>query len=270
MTTLSNNARFLKGVGALFSAFSIHEKHDTYTLCNLSEAISKVGNCLNVLEENVRSIRSMDCVLPQTLNGPQGSVAAKTVNSVQLTKWGLKRLKQNLHQHGYEHANLLSCMTLDVENLHSVVHHKSQVSTAFQYARDFGRTAKEGLKRTAYWSVYYYTNRGSWYMVPDRPLGLFDIPAMQQPPVVAASSGQIAEMREWSRTYGASVRQRSVRQETTMARAGTLPDYLYQKEVRVGEKVNLNEPREALNKRRETYRILKSMSSMIPTIMKTN
>ena len=29
-----------------------------------------------------------------------------------------------------------------------------------------------------------------------------------------------------------------------MARAGTLPDYLYQKEVRVGEKVDLNEPHE--------------------------
>ena len=50
-------------------------------------------------------------------------------------------------------------------------------------------------------------------MVPDPSFGLFDIP-------VTASSGQIAEMREWSRTYGASVRQRSVRQETTMVRAG--------------------------------------------------
>ena len=90
------------------------------------------------------------------------------MNSVQLTKWGIERLQQNLQQHGNEHANLLSCMTLDVENLHSaVVHHKSQVSKAFQCARNFSRTAKEGLKRTAYWSVYYYTSRGSWYMVPD-------------------------------------------------------------------------------------------------------
>ena len=147
----------------------------------------------------------MDCVLLQTLNGPQGSVAAKTVDSVRLIKWTLERLKQNLDQHGYVHANLLSCMTLDVENLHSAVHHKSLVSTAFLYAWDFGTTAKEGLKRTVYWSAYYYISPGSWYMVPDRSLGLFDIPAMQQPPAVTSTSGQIAVMRECSRTYGVSV-----------------------------------------------------------------
>ena len=36
-----------------------------------------------------------------------------------------------------------------------------------------------------------------------------------------------------------AVRQRSVRQETTMARAGTLPSYLYQREVWPGESVSL-------------------------------
>ena len=48
-----------------------------------------------------------------------------------------KRLKKNLDELGYDATNLLSCMTLDVENLHSVVHHKSGVSTTLQYARDF-------------------------------------------------------------------------------------------------------------------------------------
>ena len=118
-------------------------------------------------------------------------------------------------------------MTLDEENLHSAVHHKSQVSTALQYPQDFGRMAKEGLKRTTCWSVYYYTNRRSWYPLPEPSLGLFDIPLMEQPPVGKASNNEMAMIREWSKTYGASVRQRSVRQETTTAKAGTLPDYLY-------------------------------------------
>ena len=47
-------------------------------------------------------------------------------------------------------------------------------------------------------------------------------------------------MREWATVHGASVRQRGVRQETTMTRAGTLPEYLYQKEIQVGEKINLS------------------------------
>ena len=60
---------------------------------------------------------------------------------------------------------------------------------------------------------------------------------MEQPPVGKASNNEMAMMREWSKTYGVSVRQRNVRQETTMAKAGTLPDYLYQKDLHVSEKV---------------------------------
>ena len=39
--------------------------------------------------------------------------------------------------------------------------------------------------------------------------------------------------------YGASVRQRSLRQETTTSRAGRLLDYLYQKDVHVNKKIVL-------------------------------
>ena len=103
-----------------------------------------------------------------------------------------ERLKKNLVELGYDATNLLSCMALDVENLHSVVHHKSEVSTALQYARHFGSTAKESLKRTTAWSAYYYTSRGSWYAVPERSLGLFEIPWMSQTSAVKASKDEIS------------------------------------------------------------------------------
>ena len=77
-----------------------------------------------------------------SLNGPEGSVAATKVESVKLLKWGFKRMKRNLDMLGYDNTSLLNCMTLDDKN---------QVSTALQYARDFGSTVKEGLKRTASW-----------------------------------------------------------------------------------------------------------------------
>lgn len=51
-------------------------------------------------------------------------------------------------------------------------------------------------------------------------------------------------MRDWAQTFGAAVRQRSVKQETTMATAGTLPSYLYQREVRQGESVSCERFRE--------------------------
>ena len=39
-------------------------------------------------------------------------------------------------------------MTLDVENIHSVVHHEDPLCTMLNYVRNFGNAAKEGLKRT--------------------------------------------------------------------------------------------------------------------------
>ena len=47
-------------------------------------------------------------------------------------------------------------------------------------------------------------------------------------------------MREWATAHRSSVRQRRVRQETTMARAGTLPEVLYQKEIEVRERIDLS------------------------------
>ena len=48
-------------------------------------------------------------------------------------------------------------------------------------------------------------------------------------------------MREWAHAYGAAVRQRSVRQETTIARAGTLPVFLYQRPAEAGKAIPLEE-----------------------------
>ncbi len=115
---------------------------------------------------------------------------------------GGERVKKNLDE-------LLNCMALDVGNLHSVVHHRSGVSKALQYARGFGSRAKESLKRTTAWSAYHFTSRGSWYPVPVRSLELFEIPSMSQTSVVKAPKDDISMMREWARAHGSSVRQRS-------------------------------------------------------------
>ena len=51
---------------------------------------------------------------------------------------------------------------------------------------------------------------------------------MEQSPEGKASDDEMTTMREWSKTYGASVRQRRVWQKKMMAKAGTpggtLPD----------------------------------------------
>ena len=85
-----------------------------YEFCDLSGGIVRVGRCLQVLEERA-SIRELNCRLPLSLNGPEGSVLAKTVESMKLLKWGSERMKQNLDLQGYDDTSLLRCMALHVE-----------------------------------------------------------------------------------------------------------------------------------------------------------
>ena len=60
------------------------------------------------------------------LNGPQGHVSAKPVNSTQFMGWGLLRLVNILRDYDYQAliVNILSCITPDVENCHATVHSK--------------------------------------------------------------------------------------------------------------------------------------------------
>ena len=83
--------KFLKSTGDhFFFAFSIHEKHQAYDSSDLSGAIFRVSRCLQVFEQNVTSTWELNCRLPLSLNGPEGSVAAKTGESVRkLLKWRL-------------------------------------------------------------------------------------------------------------------------------------------------------------------------------------
>ena len=74
---------------------------------------------------------------------------------------------------------------------------------------------------------------------------------MSQPSVVKASKDEISMMREWARAHGSSVRQKRLRQETTMTRAGSLPDLLHQKEIEVGERIDLSSTEQCGNHRHQ-------------------
>ena len=85
-----------------------------------------------------------------------------------MLKCGLEKLQQVLEFHGYDALNLLSCMTLDVENfILSVVYHKDPLCTVLDYARNFGNAAKEGLKRVNHCAAIHFTNPKPWYPMPN-------------------------------------------------------------------------------------------------------
>ena len=111
----------------LYSTFSIHGKQEEFSLCNLPTAISRAGDCLHACFRRECIIHyNMEYVPPQNSNGPYKSVAAKTVDSVQLLRQGLKHLQQNIGQFSYKKTNFLTELhTFDVDDLHVPIHHKN-------------------------------------------------------------------------------------------------------------------------------------------------
>ena len=201
ITTLQRTADFLTAIGNIYAAFSVHEKHHAFTTCTIAEAIAKLCECLDHLRKNNSSIRQNVRRLPRTLNGPQGNVVAKTIGLVNMLKRGLEQLNKISTEFDYQSPSLLSCMTLDVENSHSVVHHKAL------YAPFFNMPGKESLKRANYWAAFYYTNPKSWYPVPETASRLATIPLMEAERPTAISPQDAQTMKDWADAYGTSVRQ---------------------------------------------------------------
>jgi len=56
------------------------------------------------------------------------------------------------------------------------------------------------------------------------------MPIMEPLPVVEKSQANCALLWDWASPYGAAVRQPTVYQETTMAKHGTLPEYMYHRQ----------------------------------------
>ena len=125
----------------------MHNKGANYAVKSTEEAISLIRQCREMLDENTHDIQGATSI-KTTLNGPQGNVsAARTVASVAMIDTGLQRLYANLGKFDYKHTNLLSCMTLDVKNCHSIVHVKQANMSEAEYCRSFGLTMKEAVKR---------------------------------------------------------------------------------------------------------------------------
>ena len=119
-------------------------------------------------------------------------------------------------------------MTLDVEHFHSTTHVKSDVLSMLQYCRSFGNCVKESVKRLSSWSAFHFTHPRSWYPLPEGTIQFHEMPKMKPLPARELSLDDCQELTEFASVYGRAVRQRSVRQETTMAKAGTLPSACYE------------------------------------------
>jgi len=219
MSRMNHFAKILRVVGTIYEAFCFHNKGASYKTKTTEEAIGLVCLCKTTLEEHEYQIRA-ESNMTGVLNGPKGHVSAKTVGSVQFMKWGLLRLAHILGEYNFQSLNLLSCMTLDVENCHPTIHAKKVNMYRLTYARSFGATMKESVKHATHWVAYYHTSRRSWYPKRNTMVSLQSVPSMTPLPddcdvlcngpqrmVQQYSKAQCARRQQWH---------------------GTLPEFVYQ------------------------------------------
>ena len=69
----------------------------------------------------------------------------------------------------------------------------------------------------------------SWYPKPEENIPFSKVPTMQPLPIVKMSHANCDVLPNWASSYGAAVRQCTVGQEKTMAKHGTLPEFMYQR-----------------------------------------
>ena len=97
----------------------------------------------------------------------------------------VKKLNTNIQMvNGDFCGDLKSCMTGQVESLHATHHHKHEGAHFIDYARGFGSTAKEGLKKTTWRAAHYFTNKKSYYPMPSNSISFWDIPFLPPLPTV--------------------------------------------------------------------------------------
>ena len=211
---------FLETLEKLYEAFSVNLKHKQVSTSSLPEAAEKV-NCLDVfLKGTVSSVQALTGTTRKT-NGPEGTVASKTTDSVAMIHHGLHKISLNIEKlNPKAQVNPESLLTLKAENL------KHPTCLPLQYAGDFGSHMLESHKRMARWSAYYFTQPSSYYPVPSSQIDWKDLPRMEPLKSLLMSPEDKELMRKWARDHGKCVRQRTVRQETTKYKAGTLPDTL--------------------------------------------
>ena len=182
-----------------------------------------------LLEENERAVyHEVNTHLPKTSNGPRGNVAARTIDSVRLVQLGLNRLNEVTKQINYYDTSLLSCITLDVEHFHSTTHIKvtscpccSIVVHLETARRRVWRDCQRGVHSTL------VILGAAWYPLPEGTIQFQEMPLMKSLPARKLSLDDCQKLTEFASVHGRIVRQTSVRQETTMAEAGTSPPACY-------------------------------------------
>ena len=125
------------------------KKNTSRSASNVKDVSTYVTSTFSAVQEILNS--------DKITNGPDGTVALKTVKSIELAEKGLERLNTNVNEFSLDcEIKLEACLTLQVENSHAVSHFKHPTCTVLVCAIDLDNTTHETLKRTCQYAAHYF------------------------------------------------------------------------------------------------------------------
>lgn len=226
VTPITGMISYLEALYDVYKAFGIHIKSEP----TLPKAVNILGGVVEFLRKGEDHIRSSTGLTRTQLQGPDGAVASKTVDSTELLMNSLSSLQALLGtfeqaQYG-EEIGMKSLLTLVCERFFSDMRARFEMPLMLQFAQLFGSNLRESLKRMTQCGFQYFTSRKSYYPAPEG-LHFLSFPQMPVPTAVQMDSANLKKLRDFQKEHGQSVRQQSVRSFSTKDRPGTLPISAY-------------------------------------------
>ena len=147
ITDVECAVKFLENLEKQYQAFSVHQKHKRTHTSTLQEAGEMMKSVSGYLQGTVQSVKTLLGNSKET-NGPEGTVASKTIRSVNMINQGLARLQSNIAKINPKlTVNPEALLTMKVENLHAVSNFKHPTCMQLHYARDFENQQSDAVVR---------------------------------------------------------------------------------------------------------------------------
>ena len=102
-----------------------------------------------------------------------------------------------------------------------------EVPTVMQYAYQFPDAVEETVKRITHCGFSYFTNRESYYEVPDNMVSFETMGKKPRPTKRTGTHDDLLLLRKWENEYGRVTRELSVRAKSTKDNPGTFPISAY-------------------------------------------
>ena len=115
---LDGTCDVLLSIGEIYRSFGVHKKHHSMAPVSVQESEENLTSVADYIKHTVDEVKALTG--RKTTNGPDGTIASKTAASIQMIADGVKTLNKNNHDFI---VDLKSCMTGQVESLHSTHHH---------------------------------------------------------------------------------------------------------------------------------------------------